>query len=248
MSATNHNIGVLLLLLCVGVAIALQPPFAHEQARLHASVPIPKAHSVVPPLQKDIGTRAEVFEFLASPLFATTYWETNPLLIRTTTTTTNNNNDNSNNNGAFDDVLSLEDHVLASTYAVRGDKRTPPHRNVRFVSGGKFYREAHAASALGHADDSMVGREQLLHALATNHTLQFYGAQRWWRRVGQLCMNLSLATALPTNVNVYVTPPAQAVSLSVHNDFTCNFMVQLHGMKRWRLWKVPEFWLPVSEE
>lgn len=92
-----------------------------------------------------------------------------------------------------------------------------------------------------------MGPTQLKAGLDTNHTLQMLGAQGWWPRVAKMCDDLSHATNLPTNVNVYITPPGQDTSLAPHNDFTCNFMVHVAGNKRWRLWKDPDFWLPIDQ-
>jgi hypothetical protein len=163
-------------------------------------------------------------------------WESFPVLIRT--------------QQAFQGVLDLEKDVLQGAFVARGDKRAPPYRNIRLLQEGRFNTEAETWAHLGmdHLVGKMIGPAEVKRAIDSNCTLQMYGAQAWYPKVGRLCLELSDATGLPTNVNVYITPGGLNTSLLPHNDFTCNFMIHLAGKKRWRLWKIPDFWLPVNEE
>ena len=152
-----------------------------------------------PPAVVSLAGRDDVFGFLRSMAFADTYWERFPVLIRT--------------RHAFASVLDLDRDVLSGSFVVRGNKRVAPFRNVRFVPSA-FHKEGEAARSLGFQDGAVVGEQELRRAMAAKHTLQMYGAQAWWPGVAELCMNLSLATALPTNVNVYITPGIHRVFVS----------------------------------
>ena len=63
--------------------------------------------------------------------------------------------------------------------------------------------------------------------------------------VANMSVDIGAAVSRPVSVNLYVTPPGKGTSLVPHSDFQCSLMVQLHGRKRWRLWKVDMAWLPV---
>ena len=129
MSITPHatkimaTFGVLVL---TGVLLTSLPTAAPTFAALSASLSqanvIPQNGRFdvgTPPLRVAMPGRVEVFSFLQSATFASTYWERFPVLIQT--------------NQAFASVLSLERDVLRSSFVVRGNKRVAPFRNVRFV-------------------------------------------------------------------------------------------------------------------
>lgn len=74
--------------------------------------------------------------------------------------------------------------------------------------------------------------------------LQFLGIHKWSPKIAQFLLDLHAVVGRPCNVNAYITSVGQRRSLAAHSDFQCALMVQLHGRKRWRLWKKPALWLP----
>jgi ribosomal protein L16 Arg81 hydroxylase len=133
--------------------------------------------------------------------------------------------------------IGVEAALTGHTFKYAGSKYEPPYRNVKFIRGS-FTPKSEKAGLKGAAD--------LRRALKGGYTLQFYGVQQWQPTVASLAVQLTAqAVARPVNINLYITPPGTAVSLTPHSDFQCSLMVQLTGRKRWRLWKKPSIWLPV---
>jgi hypothetical protein len=151
-------------------------------------------------------------------------WEQWPLLIRVP--------------GAVDNLVSLDDLLSDGPYGYGSEKTRPPHRNVNFLK-----RE------FGNKDtipkDKQLGPKELLDGMRRNYTLQMLGTHYWIPSVANMSYWLSQVTSRPVSVNLYSTPENQQVSLVPHSDFQCALMVQLEGRKRWRLWKLPDIWLPV---
>eukprot|EP00941_MAST-03F_sp_MAST-3F-sp1_P006300 g6300.t1 len=94
-----------------------------------------------------------------------------------------------------------------------------------------------------------IKREEIIAALRSGEVAQFSFISRFDRIIGQLAYDVStLAVQLPTNINMYITPPGNTVSLNPHTDFQCALMVQLQGRKRWKLWVKPSLALPVQHK
>jgi hypothetical protein len=70
-------------------------------------------------------------------------------------------------------------------------------------------------------------------------TIYFNTAGSLWPTLGGLCRLTSYAFGLPTNVNVYVTPPGLTVSVPPHTDRQDVFVFQTQGAKRWRVFAPP---------
>ncbi len=169
------------------------------------------------------GGRDGFLEFASSEIFENNYWEKSPLLIHAPR--------------ALENMLSLDD-VLDDPlgYQYRGEKRKPPHRNVK-------YMKKHFTGV----EDQSIGTQQrgeLVHALQNGYTLQFLGVHMWMKKLARFGIDLSRATTRTSSINLYITPPSVETSLSPHTDFQDSFMVQLQGRKRWRLWKFPDLELP----
>eukprot|EP01147_Barroeca_monosierra_P006160 gene6160-9203_t len=165
--------------------------------------------------------RTSVFNFIAGDKFRNEYFEAFPLLIHT--------------DDAFRDTVRNEDIFEGEPYLYLGNKEDPPFRNVKYLKGSFYPNET-----VGWQDG-----DKMLKALGGGFTLQFYSIQNWLKHPAKLCVDLSRAIALPVNINLYVTPPGQAVSLIPHTDYQCSLMIQLRGQKRWRLWVREELRIPV---
>ena len=172
-----------------------------------------KSAMLTPPRTLTVGDSVDFFNLLQSPQFQDVYWEQFPVLIKTS--------------NAFNGVLDLDKDVLQGRFIARGDKTKPPYVNIRFPAQGKFFLEEEGLRELGLTTGAWAEPQHIQRALELNLTLQLYGAQAWWPSVAELCRNMTRATGLPSNVNVYVTGSGRETSTAPHNDFTCNFMVQL---------------------
>jgi len=70
-------------------------------------------------------------------------------------------------------------------------------------------------------------------------TVYFNTAGSLWPNLGALCRLTGYAFGLPTNVNVYVTPPGCSVSVPPHTDRQDVLCLQTQGAKRWRVYAPP---------
>mmetsp|Transcript_30794 Transcript_30794/g.67601 ORF Transcript_30794/g.67601 Transcript_30794/m.67601 type:complete len:520 (-) Transcript_30794:19-1578(-) len=70
-------------------------------------------------------------------------------------------------------------------------------------------------------------------------TVYFNTAGSLWPNLGALCRLTGYAFGLPTNVNVYVTPPGVTTSVPPHTDRQDVLCFQTAGAKRWRVYAPP---------
>ena len=70
-------------------------------------------------------------------------------------------------------------------------------------------------------------------------TVYFNTAGSLWPNLGALCRITGYAFGLPTNVNVYVTPPGVMTSVPPHTDRQDVLCFQTAGAKRWRVYAPP---------
>jgi cupin superfamily protein len=114
--------------------------------------------------------------------------------------------------------------------------RTPA---FRLVKGGKglplssYTRAARTGSQrlTGLADPVAVYRE-----FEAGATIVLQGLHRYWLPLARFCRDLELALGHPTQVNAYVTPPGSQ-GLAVHSDEHDVFVLQVHGAKRWQVFR-----------
>jgi lysine-specific demethylase/histidyl-hydroxylase NO66 len=143
----------------------------------------------------------------------------------------------------FDDLLSYADvdHIVSST-----SLRTPA---FRMVKGGKglplssYTRSARTGSQriTGVIDPPAVYRE-----FEAGATIVLQGLQRYWLPLARFCRDLEIALGHPIQVNAYITPPGSQ-GLAVHSDEHDVFVLQVHGSKRWRVFRpVPK--LPPTDD
>mgnify|MGYP000860372492 CR=1 FL=1 len=165
-----------------------------------------------------------VLNYVGGDDFQTNYWEQWPLHIRAT--------------GAMNGLVSLQELLKDGPYGYGSEKTRAPHRNVNYIKREFGNKDTIARDTPQHAKD-------LLSAMRRNYTVQMLGTHYWMPAVANMSYWLSQTTSRPVSVNLYATPQNQQVSLVPHSDFQCALMVQLEGRKRWRLWKLPDIWLPV---
>ena len=71
-------------------------------------------------------------------------------------------------------------------------------------------------------------------------TVYFNSAGSFWPSLGSLCRLTNYAFGLPTNVNIYITPPGSVVSVPPHTDRQDVIVFQTQGSKRWRVYNPPK--------
>ena len=133
----------------------------------------------------------------------------------------------------FDDLLSYADvdHLVSST-----SLRTPAFRLVKAgqrIPVSSYTRTARTGSHRipGVADTPAVYRE-----FEGGATIILQGLHRYWLPLARFCRDLELALGHPTQVNAYITPPGSQ-GLAVHQDSHDVFVLQVHGTKRWQVYR-----------
>ena len=187
---------------------------------------VPSTAAVPPKMVtlKKIQGMDTVLNYIGGKEFQTTYWEQWPLHIRAP--------------GAMDQLISLEGLLQDGPYGYGSDKTQAPHRNVNYLKRQFGNKDSISKNA-------PQDRNKLLDAMRRNYTLQMLGTHYWIPSIANMSYWLSQVTSRPVSVNLYSTPQNQKVSLVPHSDFQCALMMQVEGRKRWRLWKLPDIWLPV---
>jgi len=71
-------------------------------------------------------------------------------------------------------------------------------------------------------------------------TIYFNSAGSFWPALGALCRLTNYAFGLPTNINIYITPPGSTVSVPPHTDRQDVIVFQTEGSKRWRVYNPPK--------
>jgi bifunctional lysine-specific demethylase and histidyl-hydroxylase NO66 len=142
----------------------------------------------------------------------------------------------------FDDLLSYDDvdHIVSSTSV-----RTPAFRLVKAGKGlplSSYTRTTRTGShrISGVGDPAAIYRE-----FEAGATIVLQGLHRYWLPLARFCRDLELALGHPTQVNAYITPPGSQ-GLAVHSDEHDVFVLQVHGTKRWQVFR-PSPQLPSSD-
>ena len=71
-------------------------------------------------------------------------------------------------------------------------------------------------------------------------TIYFNSAGGFWPNLGALCRLTSYAFGLPTNINIYITPPKSPISVPPHTDRQDVIVFQTEGSKRWKVYGPPK--------
>ena len=93
-----------------------------------------------------------------------------------------------------------------------------------------------------------VSRAEIEHEVVNgNYTGFTHGTQLWVPSVLKFNKKVAQISGRDVNTNTYITGPDTHTSMSPHNDMQCTLIVQLHGLKRWRIWIVEGAMLPVDD-
>ena len=119
-----------------------------------------------------------------------------------------------------------------------------PVRNVQYLNGSFAEDEELYRGMFGGKEPTRQHTPALRSALDRGLSLQFFGIHRWVSKVAEFALEITQASTRPTTANAFLSAPGLKTSLHPHTDEQCILVVQLHGRKRWKLWKRPYVWLP----
>ena len=103
---------------------------------------------------------------------------------------------------------------------------------LRLGSGGnvKLVKEGRQ----GHAEGRLTST-RLQEFYSMGATVVFDQLERLWPPITELARSVQQWSGIRTEVNMYRTPP-NALGFQAHYDFEDVFIVQVQGVKRWRVW------------
>lgn len=182
-----------------------------------------------PTMSQHVNGRDGFFRFLKSDLFRKKYFERWPVVLHMS---------GMNN---FTHLLPLA-QFLDQQYTFGMDKYEKGHANFHMVKGSFMVQHP---TLRFPAKVSRAEIEQ--EVIRGNFTGFTHGTQLWVPSVLKFSTRVAKVTGREVNTNTYVTGPGKFISMSPHNDMQCTLIVQLHGIKRWRVWVVDSAMLPVDE-
>ena len=107
-------------------------------------------------------------------------------------------------------------------------------RNVNFAAGG--FHKQRAGRTAPAAPGDVVGGTEIQAALQRGETVFFNDISSWEPRVSEVALGVAKALGLRAAVNAYMTAPGVQTSMATHNDMQCTFVIQMSGVKHWRVW------------
>ena len=193
------------------------------------------------------------FKFLtllaSSPLFVSEFWQTKPLLLRSSEIIeiAQNGCDNDSDN----DKIKVKVNSLTHTHNWVDGSFTI-ERDLKLIDGS-YISGSRTDDILrsGIKTDSWAFRPikddparrttwaEVDDALQGG-TIYFNSAGSFWPTLGALCRLTNYAFGLPTNINIYITPPGAVVSVPPHTDRQDVLVFQTEGSKRWRVYGPPK--------
>lgn len=178
----------------------------------------------------------------SSPTFTSKFWQGNPFLIRSRQISeimekqNNSHREGFNNNqkknwieGAFtvDKDLILVDNSYISGFKTEDILR----KGIK--------TDTWAFRPIKNDPKRPTTWEEVSDALKGG-TIYFNNAGSLWPNLGSLCRLASYTFGVPSNVNIYVTPPKSRISVPPHTDRQDVFVLQTEGSKRWRVYSPPK--------
>ena len=177
-----------------------------------------------------INSEPQFWNFLSSKLFQLKYFEQWPVLLR----------------GAprmFGTHYYSIKQMLGGWYKMGNGGYSEPFRNMNFLRGSLAKK-----STVSRLPTWFATGTGMRDALRRGYNLQLLHGESWEKSLALFVAKIQNHTKTISSVNVYVTPPQRTLSTPAHTDFTGNLMVQIHGRKRWKLWKKALIWLPANKK
>jgi hypothetical protein len=135
--------------------------------------------------------------------------------------------------GAFADLFAIGDvDRLIGTAALR----VPAFRMVK--GGAELPRDNWTKSGrIGSKPVAdLVDPGKVYREFAGGATMVLQSLHRYWLPLTRFCRDLELSLTHPVQVNAYVTPPSSR-GLGLHADGHDVFVLQVHGRKRWEVYR-----------
>ena len=178
----------------------------------------------------NISTETNFWNFLSSKLFQLKYFEQWPVLIK-------------GSKNMFGNRYYSMKQMLNSWLKMGNGGYTPPYRNLNFLRGSLAKK-----TTVHDLPTWFTARTGMIDALRRGYNLQLLHGESWEKSLTRYCAMIQNRTKTISSTNIYVTPPQRTLSTPPHTDFTGNFMVQIHGRKRWKLWRKSLLWLPANKK
>jgi ribosomal protein L16 Arg81 hydroxylase len=164
---------------------------------------------------------------IAPELFFNDYWEQRPLYLRR------------GDSNHYSRLLSTEDleRIIAFT-----DVR---HPSLRVAKSGAYLPPAAYADDIHYGDDYFVGVpniEKVSAEYRSGSTVILPALHRTWAPLGSLCADLEAMFDHVVHANAYLTP-GNAAGFAPHYDAHDVFILQIGGVKHWRV-QEPQLSLP----
>lgn len=166
----------------------------------------------------------------SSPNFIAQFWQAKPLLIRSWEVKEITKQDGGAN--WIDGSFTLEDLQLVDGSYISGSRTDDILRKGIKTDSWAFRpikSDPTRKTTWNEVEDALKGG-----------TIYFNSAGSFWPSLGSLCRLTSYAFGLPTNVNIYITPPGSVVSVPPHTDRQDVLVFQTQGSKRWRVYNPPK--------
>ena len=157
----------------------------------------------------------------SSPTFVNAYWHKKPLFLQ-----------GSSNNWISDAFTVDRDLKLIDGSYITGHKTADIMRNGSKTDTWAFTPLKADPACATTWDDIAKAME--------GGTIYFNTAGSLWPTLGGLCRLTNAAFGLPANVNIYITPPGQTLSVPPHTDRQDVLVFQTQGAKRWRVYAPPK--------
>ena len=160
---------------------------------------------------------------LSTERFFAEHWERQPLLLQRGEST------------YYNSLLTLTD---VEQYLSRGDARYPA---IRLAKGGAFYVPEAYTRDVKYGDEvfrSLADPERVFTEYSGGATVTLQAFHLAWPALGRLCRHLELELDHRVHANAYLTP-ANTAGFTPHYDTHEVFVLQVTGVKRWRVYPPP---------
>lgn len=166
----------------------------------------------------------------SSPYFVSHFWQKRPLLIRSKEIKEITQQSNANwVEGSF----TVENHLKLIDGSYISGSRTEDVLRKGIKTDSWAFRPI-------KDDPARKTTWQEVKDALEGGTIYFNSAGSFWPSLGALCRLTNYAFGLPTNINIYITPPGSAVSVPPHTDRQDVIVFQTEGSKRWRVFYPPK--------
>ncbi len=161
----------------------------------------------------------------SSPHFISEFWQAKPLLVRSWEVKEITKQDTNWVDGSFTlhrDLKLIDDSYISGS-------RTDDILRQGIKTDSWAFRPI-------KADPTQKTKWSEVEDALKGGTIYFNSAGSFWPNLGSLCRLTNYAFGLPTNVNIYITPPGSIVSVPPHTDRQDVLVFQTEGSKRWRVY------------